>query len=129
MKPPICIDLDGVLARWEGSFDPLEFGSMVPGADQFVKELSKMFVIIIHTSRMANEVAYPYGGQYIKERIKDWLDQNEIPYDQIWGECGKPVGVMYIDDRAHRCRPQEEGPDAYKNAIHQARKIFSDISE
>lgn len=34
-----------------------------------------------------------------KEFIKSWLNDNDIRYDYIWDQIGKPVCSFYIDDR------------------------------
>ena len=35
-----------------------------------------------------------------KTFIKEWCEENQITYDWIWDDIGKPPAVAYIDDRA-----------------------------
>jgi len=116
----VCVDLDGVLAHWDGSFDPVEFGPMILGADIFTHELSKKFRVLIHTARISQEVAHPHSLGFVKQHVIDWLTNNSIAFDDVWEGKGKPVAVMYVDDRAHSCRPQDDGADAFKHILQKA---------
>jgi len=84
----IMVDLDGVICTEERVFDrPL--AKPVAGAREALKELKDAgHTIVIYTARGWAEYRY----------TKSWLDEHEIPYDAI--HMGKPIGHVWIDDRA-----------------------------
>ena len=138
----VCVDLDGVLAKldkWEGVE---RFGPVIPGARFFLEELRrKGFRIIIHTVRCSPDVNPPIeegnlpsgpkwlpGGRvafwttYLVDLVRQWLTENDLPFDEIWSGRGKPLADIYIDDRAVGCRPQDD-PEAFKNAVLRAQGV------
>ena len=126
----VCVDLDGVLAKfdkWEGVEN---FGPVIPGARFFLEALRRVgFKIIIHTVRCSpdeNEEPKNWFKQcrgswpdHLVMIVAAWLNANDLPFDEIWHGCGKPLADVYIDDRAIGCRPQED-PEALKNAVLEA---------
>jgi uncharacterized HAD superfamily protein len=86
----IAIDLDGTLCSEEKTFEKA-LAKPIKGAVETLKNYSASgHTIIIWTAR---------GWEQFR-MTKHWLDQNEIPYDQII--MGKPIVDIFIDDRAHR---------------------------
>ncbi len=92
----IAIDLDGTLAEygeWKGED---HFGEPRKGAKESVKAMYDAgHTIIVHTCR---------GNT---EKIKEWLDKNEIPFHHINKNPKQPEGTssklladVYVDDRA-----------------------------
>ena len=78
-KPTVAIDFDGTLVYGE---DP------VPGAKLAIDELRAAgYRILIHSCNTYDWI----------QRI---LRENDIYYDCIWEEDGKPPADWYIDDRA-----------------------------
>lgn len=99
------VDLDGTLAYPVSTPDnpTSEIGNPIADNVQKADELRlEGYKIHIHTSR-------PWTD---REAIEAWLNYWGIPWDAI--QCGKPLFVVYIDDRArHASDPSwlpGEGP-------------------
>jgi hypothetical protein len=71
--------------------------------------------IVILTSRLSGKTGKK--AREIEAAIKDWLDQNAIPFDDIYVGQGKPPAQAYIDDRGVSCRPEEDGLAAFEAAL------------
>lgn len=116
MRPTICIDLDGTLAKydkWKGLDD---IGEPIDGAVEFVNGLAEWANIIIFTVRCSTE-HYPNQANYmLVNRVKIWLDKYGFKYDHVWWEAGKPSADAYVDDRSVSCRPREDR-NAYRKAM------------
>jgi len=105
-KPTAIVDLDGVLAEWRtGTHD--KPGLPVFGAENFTRKLRETHEIVIHTCRCNPEI-YGRPVEDLVEEVCDWLDKHCITYDRVYGGHGKPWGEVYIDDRAMRCRPEDD---------------------
>lgn len=84
----IIIDLDGTICD-EKNFFQRPLAKIKKGAKKFINNLKKKnFTIIIYSARSWNEY----------EMTRNWLVKNKIKYDQL--VLGKPVGDLWIDDRA-----------------------------
>jgi hypothetical protein len=121
VKPRVCLDLDGVLASYDGWGGIDKIGQPLPGAVEFARDLAKIADIVIFTSRCSTEPG-PQGatssltpGQ-ARIHIIDWLEKNEIPFADVFMGEGKPRVAAFIDDRAVACKPQENA-DAFKETI------------
>lgn len=84
------VDLDGTLAKpvWTPSNPTSEIGD--PIEENIVKLFELVlagYKIVIHTSR-------PWTDY---EAIEYWLHFHKISFNKI--QCGKPLFVLYIDDR------------------------------
>jgi len=99
-RPPVLVvDFDGTIADWAPSGYP-DIGKPIEGAHRFLRLLrGEGWRIIVHSCRT---------GSKHEAAMAKWLDDNEIPYDEInhnsaypWAE-GKPVGDVYLDDRGVR---------------------------
>ena len=55
--------------------------------------------------------------------IEKWLNENNLPFKNIYAGPGKPMAHAYIDDRAVACRPAEQGLAAFTQAMDDARKL------
>ena len=108
MKPAISIDFDGTLVDHEFP----HIGALKPGAKEALEALRHYgFWIIIsscRTSGMHREIFEQVPGQpptdrkYFKDMVK-FLDDNQIPYDQVDdGSLGKVLADFYVDDKAVR---------------------------
>lgn len=87
----VGVDLDGTLAQplWTPDNPTSEIGDPIPDNIYKVYELVRAgYKIIVHTSR-------PWTDY---EAIENWLRHYGIPFKEI--QCGKPLYVAYIDDRA-----------------------------
>lgn len=113
MKPTVAIDLDGVLAQYDGWNGVDHFGDPIPGAVDFTLRLTPRFNIIIHTCRCSYGMNGREASSMLVGRVRNWLDRHGFAYDHIWSEPGKPIANFYVDDRAVTCRPQED-PGAFR---------------
>ncbi|HEX6125070.1 MAG TPA: hypothetical protein VFZ23_06810 [Pyrinomonadaceae bacterium] len=120
----VCVDLDGVLAkydRWKG-ID--HFGQPIPGALEFMQKLSKFAEITIFTSRCAQDVlegSRITPGQ-LRVKVIEWLEKHDFPYTDVYIGQGKPRAAAFIDDRAVHCSPQRD-PDAFAEALKMTRML------
>lgn len=105
-KLTVAVDVDGVLAKYDGWKGPEHIGEPIAGAVEFTKKLGKNFEVLIFTTRTSgiNNDDVELG----KKRIEVWLNKHAFYYDRIYVGLGKPLAVAYIDDRAVPCCPQEE---------------------
>ena len=86
----IFVDLDGVLATEERTFDrPL--AAPLPGARDALAALHAAGrTVVVYTGRGWPEYRY----------TKQWLDEHGFQYDALL--MGKPIADVWIDDRAIR---------------------------
>lgn len=95
-QPTVAVDLDGTLTVDGGFKGPDIIADPRKGARKTLTKFKEWgFRIIIFTVR---------GNT---ERIKEWLDEHDIPYDHINNNpdqpedtSGKVLADLYIDDRA-----------------------------
>lgn len=144
-----CVDLDGVLAKFDNWEGVEKFGPVIPGARFFLEELRREgFRIVIHTVRCSPDVNPPIeednlpselrwlpGGRiafwttYLVDLVRQWLNDNDLPFDKIWSGRGKPFADVYIDDRAVGCRPLSDDDEefnksaTFKNVVMEAHRI------
>ncbi len=86
----VAIDLDGVLAEYNGWKGEAEFGLPIPGALEFIRTLqTRDYEPVIHTTRQ-------------EWRVAEWLERHGFPALRI--ASTKPPAVAYVDDRAVRFR-------------------------
>lgn len=131
----VWVDIDNTLANsgvWQGIF---HFGEPFPGARKFMHDLKNLgvlkgFRVGVLTCRGKLDVAdreileemYPGSGDAHKREVLEgliatWMRQHKLPFDYIYTDQGKPVGIAYIDDRAVWCCPKTFGPEhAYATA-------------
>ena len=118
----VCVDLDGVLAAYDGWQGVEQFGDPLPGAIEFTRDLAKWADVIIFTSRChVNDQTHSAAER--KGLVKAWLDENGFTYSDIFAGQGKPMADAYIDDRAVSCRPQDDGPVAFETAASLAKSL------
>lgn len=86
----IIIDLDGTICTEEKTYSRA-LAKPLPGA---IESINKLFeqgnIIIIYSARTWMEY----------EMTVDWLSKNNVKYHQLI--LGKPIGDVWIDDRALR---------------------------
>ncbi len=120
-KPRVCLDLDGVLAKYEGWDGTGQIGEPLPGALEFATELAKIADIVIFTGRCSEDredrelVARLSSGQ-LRIQVIDWLEKNKFPFADVYTGKGKPHVAAFIDDRAVPCAPQIN-PSAFDEAL------------
>lgn len=84
----IIIDLDGTICTEEKTFSRALAKPMKNAKENINKLNSEGHTIIIYSARSWNEF----------ELTVDWLKKNKIKYHQL--VLGKPIGDVWIDDRA-----------------------------
>lgn len=88
----LAVDFDGTIAEYEEGQFP-KIGKPEPGVREALDQLKKAgWYILIFSCRAAT------ADQ--RKAMKEWLDTNSIPYDDIWKDANKPMAEAYIDDRA-----------------------------
>lgn len=86
----VYIDLDATLAEgiWTPDNPTSDIGTPIWENVRKAERVAEAgFKIVIHTSRAWTDV----------EAIRYWLDYWDIPWNDV--QCGKPLGVLYVDDR------------------------------
>lgn len=122
-RPVVAVDLDGTLtaeAAWQGVG---YFGDLLPGAREFLTQLREFADVVIHTCRANPELGRGEGPAPLKRRIVCWLEDNHLPYDDVWGGVGKPIADAYIGDRAVSCRPEDDPLGTYSNTLRLVRLL------
>jgi hypothetical protein len=119
----VAVDLDGVLASYDGWKGLEKIGEPIEGAREFMEALCEKYFVLIHTARIANEnVKTEDHIQRVKNMVIGWLVENGIPYGDVYTGRGKPLASAFIDDRAVSCRPQED-EDSFANALRALAKL------
>lgn len=92
----IIVDLDGTICEERPTFER-SLAEILPGAKETINRWrSAGNTIIIYTTRSWSEY----------RMTEDWLRKNGVEYDQL--VCGKPLGQVWIDDRALRFTSWDE---------------------
>ena len=100
----IAVDFDGVIHKYsKGWHDGSIYDLPTNGCKDALKKLKdNRYKIIIFTTRAYDRVV---NGKFQKnqvEEIKNYLTKNEIPFDKIYTDDGKPLCKFFIDDNALR---------------------------
>jgi len=106
MRKTVCVDVDGVLAQYDGWKGVDHIGDPIPGAVEFTRSLAKHADILIYTTRCCEEINRPEKSHLLVNRVRDWLDRHGFAYHAIWDGQGKPICAAIVDDRAVSLRPQ-----------------------
>jgi hypothetical protein len=120
----VCVDLDGVLAKYDKWRGVDHFGEPLPGALAFMKKLAKFSEITIFTSRCSQDVlegSVITPGQ-LRVKVIEWLEKHDFPYTDVYIGQGKPRAAAFIDDRGVHCNPQKDN-DAFDSALKLARAL------
>ena len=107
--PIISCDLDGVLASWDhGTFDTI--GPPIPGAKEFLRELSKVGRVVLCTCRMNSKLYDSKPIARLRAVIRDWLKKHDMQQyiSDIYTEQVKMWAACYIDDKAIHCDPEQD---------------------
>lgn len=138
-KRSICIDLDGVLASYDGWKGVEEIGDPIEGAVVFTQKLAEEWRVVIFTTRSsisANPIPDNFGipmdpairlaawRYYLYQNLKKYLDLHGFAYDEIFQGEGKPLSFALFDDRVISCRPQDGDPE---NVFEQALKGLDEL--
>ena len=125
-RPRVCVDLDGVLAVYDGWRGAEHIGPPLPGALEFARSLNDIADIVIFTSRCSQDLAAgnTVDPGRVRVKIVDWLEHHNFPYRDVYVGQGKPLAAAYIDDRAVPCTPQTN-KNAFDQALKSTRSIVS----
>jgi hypothetical protein len=123
MKKIVAVDVDGVLAQYDGWKGIDHIGDPILGAVEFTRDLSAYVDVLIFTSRCCEELNKPEKAHLLRDRLVKWLDQHGFTYADVYVGQGKPPASAYIDDRAVVCRPQENGRLAFDLAFRDAIRL------
>ncbi len=125
----VCMDLDGVLAQYDGWKGIDHIGPPVDGSLEFAKSVAEIAEIVIFTSRCSAKTRDLDTGSglsagQMRIRVVDWLEKHGFPYSDVYVGQGKPLADAFIDDRAITCRPQEE-KNAFSTTVKELRKLLA----
>jgi hypothetical protein len=123
-RKTVAVDVDGVLAKYDGWKGVDHVGDPIPGAVEFTKALSEICDVLVYTTRCCEEINKPEKAHLLVNRVRTWLDKHGFAYASIWSGQGKPIAVAYIDDRGISCRPQEDDA-AFEVALQALRRLLS----
>jgi hypothetical protein len=100
-KKVAAVDFDGVIHKYGNGWQKgIIYDETVPGAKDGVQALKDAgFYILIYTTR-TNPQFRRKGEPEQYDQLVQYLEKNEIPYDQIYVGSGKPMADIYLDDRA-----------------------------
>lgn len=115
MMKSVAVDLDGVLAQYDGWEGLDNIGDPVEGAREFMETLMQDYEVVVYTTRCNpdpfNDGEYREAPVKLQTRIRSWLNEHGIPYTRVFAGYGKPIAVAYVDDRAVPCQPHEGKPE------------------
>ena len=120
-RAKVCVDLDGVLASKLAPFKKTQIGPPIDGVVEFLRDLNEFADITILTSRLSTGT--DEEQEELRQVIEAWLNDNNLPFKNIYTGPGKPMAHAYIDDRAVACRPVEQGLAAFTQAMDDAREL------
>ena len=98
----VVVDIDGVIADASGFEDRaltwtemFEQADILPGAAEALYNLTqRQYLVVLHTAR----------PEEYRDLTIAWLKEHGIldftHYQEL--HCGKPCGILYVDDRGHR---------------------------
>ena len=127
-KPRVCVDLDGVIAQYDGWKGFGHIGEPVDGALDFVTALSKISDIVVFTTRCSLDPGDQAGTVVatpaeLRIHVVEWLEKHGFPFADVYIGQGKPRAAAFIDDRAIQCRPQED-PEAFDISLKALRSLL-----
>lgn len=126
----VAVDIDGVIAqydKWRG-LDLL--GAPIQGAREFLLALGERWRVWIHSTRLTPKYHPEVAPGRLRQIIREYLDINDLFYDDVWGSRGKPMAIAYVDDRGVMCRPQDhDNPEvAFATAFRQV-ELLEDVKK
>lgn len=90
IKPTLAIDFDGVIHDYSSVIEAGRMGLPVRGAREAMIELKTQgYTLAIYSIKAETT----YGTK----RLLEWLEINEIPYDEVC--VVRPAAAIYLDDR------------------------------
>lgn len=118
----VCVDFDGVLAKYDHWQGIEHIGSPLPGAREFLNGLRERGVefIIILTARTWTHELSGETRDSIKahDLVYEWLERHEMPFDMIQA---KPIACAYVDDRAVAV---QQNPQSYEQVMADVERLL-----
>lgn len=102
MKRTIAVDFDGVLHGYSKGWQNGEiYDEPKAGAAKGMRALKQLgFHLVIYSTRNRDRIVDGKEQKGMAQQVREYLDQHEIPYDQIWTKPEKPLCIAFIDDNA-----------------------------
>jgi hypothetical protein len=122
-RPVFAVDLDGTLAHEEGEYNPDKVGKPFDGARQFLEALKVYGDVLIYTCRTSADV-YPLDALWNARTVRKWLEEHDMPFDEVYVGNGKPNATFYIDNKGVTCDPSKLGSAAYSLVLNYVKKTF-----
>lgn len=104
--PTIAVDFDGVLhsytSGWTGQLDIAD--PPVPGAFAWLTRVVAHYEVVIYSARL-NPRGTPLP--VVIGAFRAWFRRHGLPEETLeklhfWTEIGKPMALVYVDDRGYR---------------------------
>lgn len=101
-KPILCIDFDGVIHSYEKGWQKGEiYGTITPGFFVWAKEASKLFRLVIYSSRSKETTQLFKMQKWMKEQQRKYNMECMADVDiEFLYAHEKPPAWLTIDDRA-----------------------------
>ena len=132
------MDLDGVLAQYDGWKGLDITGAPNPGAVEFMRALSEIAEVVVYTTRCTveahreelREPTRPASdlAPRLVHSVRYWLEKHRFAFDDVFAGQGKPLASAYVDDRAVACTPQKDA-QAFANALQRVRDLCASRRE
>lgn len=105
----VAIDFDGVIHSYvSGWTGPNPIDPPVPGAAEAIREyLDEGFEVVIYSTRAET----PEGRWGIGEYIRHHVGEEVLQHPKFRITSGKPIAVLYIDDRGFMFQGRFPTPD------------------
>ncbi|KKK49314.1 hypothetical protein LCGC14_3136330, partial [marine sediment metagenome] len=118
----VYVDLDGTLIYYT-RFKDMEgrLGKPRPGAREFLMAIRKSARVIIYTARLCER----YFSEAALRKIGKHLQENSLPYDEIYVGRGKPLCAAFVGDKNIEI-PQNPVEADYDEALIKVRRELED---
>jgi len=124
-KLTVCVDLDGVLATYDGWKGIDHIGEPRPGAAGFMANLRQRYIVVVFTTRCKLDMGGRGDGETpdtLAARVRAWLERHAIEFDDVYTGQGKPFYAALVDDRAVGI-PSNPGVFDFANALLEVARV------
>lgn len=114
----VAIDFDGTITTYTGWRGWNVFDKPVDGIREFLQSLvDRGYTITIHTARITVGMSDKQCMDVV-EALEAYMQEHDLPFDNVHVGPGKPIAVAYVDDRAVSLRPMSYVADKeFSNAL------------
>lgn len=103
MKDVIAVDFDGVIHGYsDGWKDGTIYDAPVAGVQEALKLLQDKYKLVIFSTRNHDRTIKGEKQSNQVEEMRGYMEEHDIPFDEIYQGNGKPIAKLYIDDNAYR---------------------------